>query len=250
MNFGAVETTVDTPAGGIIGNVGTNSVTFSFPLTNCFNYGGVSSPLAAGGLIGRYRGVKSALRNNGNSGAVFSDTGCAGGLVGQISYNDDNRTWRIENALQAGSVSTENGFAGIVVGGIKDSTGSGLSMVVSNVFMAGSAVVLNGGQVGLLFGGRDTNSQYDTAVIVADSQVLESNAALPHYYDKDNAPASLEESPTTFGVADLSSWKIRNALNAYVSGHSGYTRWIQGKNYPELETFGTEVVSGFMLLVR
>ncbi len=250
-NFGVVESTVPAyPAGGFIGDVGTESDTFSLTVQSCFNNGAVSSPIAAGGLIGRYRGVVSTLSNNGNSGAISSEAGFAGGLVGQICYNDANRTWRICNAMQAGAVSTMSGCAGLLVGCIEESDLAGLTLSVSNTWIAGSAAISDGGQAGILFGGRDITAENELTVELGESKVLESNASLPHYYDRSNGPASLEEQPATFGADALTGWTIRNALNAYVSEHSGYTMWIQGKNYPELATFGTEHVSGFMMFIR
>ena len=239
-NFGPVEAKANVPVGGIIGHVGTESGTFAITLVDTFNYGPVTSPLAAGGLIGRYRGVASVLRNNGNSGAIRCDTCWAGGFVGFISFNDNNRTWRIRNALQAGEVITYNGFAGIVVGGFEESIGSGLTMVVSNVVMAGSATVTSyGGKTGLLIAGRDTNSQYDTAFVVEDSCVLTSNAALPHYYDKDNAPASLATAPATIGPRALRDGTVRKQLDRAAESN-GWMRWIAGKYCPELALFGTQ----------
>ena len=248
-NFGTVESTVNYPAGGFIGDVGTESDTFSLTVQSCFNYGAVSSPIAAGGLIGRYRGVVSTLSNNGNSGAISSEAGFAGGLVGQICYNDANRTWRICNAMQAGAVSTTSGGAGLLVGCIEESDLAGLTLSVSNTWIAGSAATEDGGQAGILFGGRDITAENELTVELGESKVLEANASLPHYYDRSNAPAFLEEQPATFGADALTSWTIRNALNAYAQEH-GYTMWIQGESYPELETFGTEHVSGFMVIVR
>lgn len=250
-NFGTVESTVPAyPAGGFIGDAGSESDTFSLTVQSCFNYGAVSSPIAAGGLIGRYRGVVSTLSNNGNSGAVSSEAGFAGGLVGQICYNDANRTWRICNAMQAGAVSTMSGTAGLLVGCIEESDLAGLTLSVSNTWIAGSAAISDGGQAGILFGGRDITAENELTIVLGESKVLESNASLPHYYDRSNGPASLEEQPATFGADALTGWTIRNALNAYVSEHSGYTMWIQGNAFPELATFGTEHVSGFMMLIR
>ena len=191
----------------------------------------------------------STLSNNGNSGAISSEAGFAGGLVGQICYNDANRTWRICNAMQAGAVSTTSGGAGLLVGCIEESDLAGLTLSVSNTWIAGSAATEDGGQAGILFGGRDITAENELTVELGESKVLEANASLPHYYDRSNAPAFLEEQPATFGADALTSWTIRNALNAYAQEH-GYTMWIQGESYPELETFGTEHVSGFMVIVR
>ena len=249
-NFGTVESTVPVyPAGGFIGDVGTESGTFSLTVQSCFNYGAVSSPIAAGGLIGRYRGVVSTLSNNGNSGAVSSEAGFAGGLVGQICYNDDNRTWRICNAMQAGAVSTMSGCAGLLVGCIEESDLAGLTLSVSNTWIAGSAAISDGGQAGILFGGRDIDAENELTVELYESKVLESNASLSHYYDRGNEPASLEEQPATFSADALTSWTIRNALNAYAATNN-YTAWIRGHDYPELATFGTECKRGFFIIVR
>ena len=247
-NFGPVEASANVPAGGIIGHVGTESGTFAITLVDTFNYGPVTSPQAAGGLIGRYRGVVSTLRNNGNSGAVRCDTCWAGGLVGFISFNDDNRTWRIRNALQAGEVITYNGFAGIVVGGVEESIGSGLTMVVSNVVMAGSARATSyGAKMGLLIAGRDTNSQYDTVFVVDDTcRVLASNASLPHYYDKNNEPANFETAPATIGPRALLENTAKSRLDR-AARDNGWMRWVQGRSYPELALFGTAYAPGLII---
>ena len=247
-NFGIVESTVNYPAGGFIGDVGTESGTFSIEFHDNFNYGAVSSPVAAGGLIGRYRGVISQLRNNGNSGAISSEAGCAGGLVGQIRYNDANRTWRIRNAMQAGAVFTASGFAGILVGGIEDSDLVGLTMSVSNVVMAGSATVGDDGQAGLLIGGRDINAENEITFDVDDTcRVLASNASLAHYYDKDNEPASLATAPGTIPASALVGNAAKYQLNSAAVAN-GWMRWVQGREYPELELFGEKYSPGLMVL--
>ena len=249
-NFGTVESTVPAyPAGGFIGDAGSESGTFSLTVQSCFNYGAVSSPLAAGGLIGRYRGVVSTLSNNGNSGAISSEAGFAGGLVGQIRYNDANRTWRICNAMQAGAVSTMSGTAGLLVGCIEESDLAGLTLSVSNTWIAGSAAISEGGQAGILFGGRDITAENELTVELGESKVLESNASLPHYYDRSNAPAFLAETPATFGPSALIDWSMRNALNDYAVD-KGYVMWIQGEEFPELETFGTEYSAGLIIIFR
>ena len=248
-NFGVVESTVNYPSGGFIGDVGTESDTFSLTVQSCFNYGAVSSPTAAGGLIGRYRGVVSTLSNNGNSGAVSSEAGFAGGLVGQIRYNDANRTWRICNAMQTGAVSTMSGTAGLLVGCIEESDLVGLTLSVSNTWIAGSAAISDGGQAGILFGGRDITAGNELTVELGESKVLESNASLPHYYDRGNAPAFLAETPATFGPSALIDWSMRNALNDYAVD-KGYVMWIQGEEFPELETFGTEYSPGLMIIFK
>ena len=247
-NFGIVESTVPTyPAGGIIGDAGSESSTFSLTFTDNFNYGAVSSPVAAGGLIGRYRGVISQLRNNGNSGAISSEAGCAGGLVGQIRYNDAGRTWRMRNVMQAGTVSTASGCVGLLVGGIEESDLAGLSMVVSNAVIAGSAAISDGGQAGLLIGGRDITAANEIAFSLDEaSRVLASNASLAHYYDKANAPASLASAPATFGPRAL----LENTAKAQLdrpARDNGWMRWVQGRSYPELALFGTKYAPGLII---
>lgn len=248
-NFGRAESIVDTPAGGIIGNVGSEDEVFAITLEDTFNYGNVKSLLAAGGLIGRYCGVASTLRNNGNFGKITSDTGFAGGLVGQISYNGNNQTWRIENALQAGAVSTESGFAGIVAGGIEDSVGSDLAMVVSNVVMAGSVTAKNGGQAGLLIGGRDRDSPYETAFTAEALSVLNSNASLPYYYDKDDDPASLVPAPVAIGPRALRNGVAKKQLDRAAQSN-GWMQWIQGRFCPELVLFGTQGSTGLNVAIK
>jgi hypothetical protein len=248
-NFGIVESTVPAyPAGGFIGDVGSESGTFSLTFTDNFNYGAVSSPIAAGGLIGRYRGVVSQLRNNGNSGAISSEAGFAGGLVGQIRYNDENRLWRVRNVMQAGAVSTVSGCAGLLIGCIEESDLAGLSMVVSNAVIAGSASISDGGQAGLLIGGRDITAANEIAFEVDDTcRVLASNASLAHYYDKANAPASLETAPDTMAAADLVNSSAKRRLNAAAIAE-GWEPWVQGKEYPELARFGTKFEAGLVVM--
>ena len=246
-NFGIVESTVNYPAGGFIGDAGTESGTFSLTFTDNFNYGTVASPVAAGGLIGRYRGVISQLRNNGNSGAISSEAGCAGGIVGQIRYNDANRTWRIRNVLQAGAVSTASGCVGLLVGGIEESDLAGLSMIVSNAVIAGSATIADGGQAGLLTGGRDITAENEIAFSLDEaSHVLASNASLAHYYDKDNQPASLATAPATFGPRALLENTAKAQLDR-LARDNGWMRWIQGRSYPELALFGTKYAPGLII---
>ena len=247
-NFGIVESTVNYPAGGFIGDAGSESGTFSLTFNDNFNYGAVASPIAAGGLIGRYRGVFSQLRNSGNSGAISSEAGCAGGLVGQIRYNDANRIWRIRNALQAGAVSTASGCAGLLVGGIEESDLAGLTMSVSNVVMAGAATASDGGQTGLLTGGRDSTAANEMAFAVDDScRVLASNASLTHYYDKDNAPASLATAPDTITASALLDNTAKRRLNAAATAE-GWMPWVQGHDYPELSLFGEKHEPGLILV--
>ncbi|MBO4230693.1 MAG: hypothetical protein J5886_03360, partial [Bacteroidales bacterium] len=111
-NFGTVDATVNYPAGGCIGDVGTAESDFALTLRSCFNYGAVSSPVAAGGLVGSFRGMKNKLTNDGNSGAIASYAGFAGGLVGRVLCVGDNKSFGFRNVLQAGAVTTGSGLAG------------------------------------------------------------------------------------------------------------------------------------------
>ena len=248
-NFGIVESTVPAySAGGFIGEVGSESGDFSLTVQSCFNYGDVASPVAAGGLIGRYRGATSTLSNNGNSGAISSEAGFAGGLVGLVCYNGANRTWRILNAMQAGAVSTMSGCAGLLVGGVEESDLGGLTMSVSNAWIAGFATYSDGGQAGILFGGRDITAENELTIELHASKVLESNGTLALYYDKGNAAVAWD-SPVTFGADALSGSAVRNALNLYAR-EQNYTTWVRGRCFPELMTFGVECFSGFFIKFR
>ena len=86
------------------------------------------------------------------------------------------------------------------------------------------------------------------AIVMDNCKVLESNDSLPLYYDKDNNPVAWE-SPTTFGPSALIDWSLRNALNDYAVGH-GNTMWIQGEEFPELETFGTKYSPRLTIILR
>ena len=247
-NFGVVDATVNYPAGGLVGDVGTAERDFSLTLKNCFNYGDVPSSVAAGGLVGSFRGMSNRLVNDGNSGAITSLAGFAGGLVGRVLCVGDNKRFGFRNGLQAGAVTTESGLAGILVGGIEASTGSGLSMVVSNVVMAGSAAATDGGQTGLLFGGRDTVSDNEMAFEVEESVALASCLALPHYYDKDNTAASLAVPPATMAPSALTRAVAKKQLDDAAVA-SGWMRWIQGRDHPELALFGEKYLPGLMILL-
>ena len=248
-NFGTVDTMVNVPAGGFIGAVGTGEEDFALTLRNCFNYGNVSSPIVAGGLVGSFRGAKNKLVNDGNSGAITASAGLAGGLVGRVLCVGDDKTFGFRNVLQAGAVRTGNGFAGILVGGIEYSTGSGLSMVVSNAVMAGSAVATDDyGQTGLLIGGRDTVSENDMVFDVDEnSRVLASNATLPHYYDKANAAASLATAPATIPASALTGNTAKQRLDR-LAVDNGWMRWVQGREYPELALFGEKYSPGLLVI--
>ena len=245
-NFGAVEATAGIPVGGIIGEAGTTNGTFTLSLRGCFNYGNVSSPLAAGGIAGSYMGATSKLLNCGNMGAVSSDSGFAGGIVGRIRYNGNTRTAGFNNMMQAGVISTVSGYAGIMAGGLAASTGSDLTLVVSNSFLAGSAVATGGGKTGLAFGGRDTHSGNALAVLLGGSKVLVGNASLPLYYDGANS-AFTWDSPATFASTELINRQICEPLDG-VAEEKGWMRWIQGREYPELALFGNAYTQGIAVI--
>lgn len=245
-NFGIVEATSNVPAGGIIGESGTTNNTFTLSVKSCFNYGSVSSPLAAGGIAGSFMGANNVLVNCGNSGSVSSETGFAGGIVGRIRYNGNSRTAGFNNMMQVGAISTVSGCAGIMAGGLAASTGSGLTLVVSNSFLAGSAVATGGGKTGLAFGGRDTNSGNALAVLVGGSKVLAGNASLPLYYDGANSAVAWD-SPATFASAALINRLICDPLDG-VAEEKGWMRWIQGREYPELAPFGDAYAQGIAII--
>lgn len=247
-NFGIVEATSNVPAGGIIGNVGADSGDFSVPVKSCYNYGDVSSPLAAGGIIGAYSGASKTLVNCGNSGSVASSAGFAGGLIGRMRFNGSTKTAGFENVFQCGEVSTATGFAGILAGGLTASTGSGLTLVANNCFMAGSATASAGGKTGLAIGGCDAESTGALALSVTGGGVLNSNAALAAGYDAAGQQiAWTGDAPTSFASTALVDMTILEALNAEARSRN-VTRWIPGEEFPELETFGTENSPGMIMM--
>ncbi|MCR5839768.1 MAG: InlB B-repeat-containing protein [Kiritimatiellae bacterium] len=245
-NFGTVEATSNVPAGGIIGESGTTNNTFTLSVRGCFNYGSVSSPLAAGGIVGSFMGANNVLVNCGNSGSISSDAGFAGGIVGRIRYNGNARTAGFNNMMQAGTISTVSGYAGIMAGGLAASTGSDLTLVVSNSFLAGSAVATGGGKTGLAFGGRDTHSGNALAVLLGGSKVLVGNASLPLYYDGANSAVTWD-SPAIFASTELINRQICEPLDG-VAEEKEWMRWIQGREYPELALFGNAYTQGIAVI--
>ena len=168
--------------------------------------------------------------------------------MGRVLCVGDNKSFGFANALQVGAVSTGSGLAGTLVGGIEGSTGSGLSMVVSNVFMAGSAVATEGGQTGLAIGGCDAESTGELSLAVSGGGVLDSNAALQPGYDAEGQPiAWTGEVPSLFTPTALVDMTILNSLNDAAKAWD-FTRWISGEEFPELETFGTENSPGMIIM--
>ena len=247
-NFGIVEATSNVPAGGIIGEVGPTNANFTVTVKSCYNYGSVSSPFAAGGIIGSYRGASKTIVNCGNAGNVSSPAGYAGGIIGRLRYYGSNGTAGFENVFQCGAVTTESGLAGILAGGITSSTGSGLTLVVNNAWMAGSATASAGGKTGLAIGGCDAESTGALALSVTGGGVLNSNAALAAGYDAAGQQiAWTGDAPTSFASTALVDMTILEALNAEARSRN-VTRWIPGEEFPELETFGTENSPGMIMM--
>ena len=247
-NFGIVEATSNVPAGGIIGEVGPTNANFTVTVKSCYNYGSVSSPFAAGGIIGSYRGASKTVVNCGNAGNVSSPAGFAGGIIGRLRYYGNNGTAGFENVFQCGAVTTESGFAGILAGGITSSTGSGLTLVVNNAWMAGSATASAGGKTGLAIGGCDAESTGALALSVTGGGVLNSNAALAAGYDAAGQQiAWTGDAPTSFASTALVDMTILEALNAEARSRN-VTRWIPGEEFPELEPFGTENSPGMIMM--
>ena len=244
-NFGKVES-VDYSAGGMIGDLGTNNVAFAATIKSCYNYGSISSSLAAGGIVGRYRGASKTIVNCGNAGSVSSPTGYAGGIVGCLRYNGNNGAAGFENVFQCGAVSTESGFAGILAGGLSETTGSGLTLAVNNAWMAGSATASAGGKAGLAIGGCDAASTGALALSVSGGGVLNSNASLAAGYNA--AGQALEwTAPGSFAPSALVDRTVLDSLNG-VARAQNLTRWIPGEEFPELEPFGTEFSPGMILM--
>ena len=150
--------------------------------------------------------------------------------------------------MQAGAVSTMSGCAGLLVGGIEESDLAGLTLSVSNAWMAGSVTCSDGGQTGILFGGRDIMAENELTIDMGDGKVLESNSAIALYYDRLSAAVAWD-SPITFGAKALTGYEARRALDLYANEHN-HTTWVGGRNFPELKLFGTECLTGISIKFR
>ena len=248
-NFGKVESTVNYPAGGLVGDALIANVSgVKLTQRSNFNYGDVSSPMAAGGHLGRFRGARNLMVNHGNSGSISSPSGAAGGIVGLLGHNTKSKSPGFRNVMQAGAISTESGFAGMVVGGLTGSTISGCSLVVSNAYLAGSVTATGGGSTGLVFAGRDTAPSHELKIVIGKSEVLASNASLPLYSDNMSGEYSVVGNyPDTFAASALINKEIFGALNKYATKNK-HAEWIQGEEYPEILTFGKVPHAGLILL--
>lgn len=245
-NFGTVVSTVNSPAGGFIGDACATNGTFTLSVKSCFNYGSVSSPLAAGGIAGSFRGANNTFVNCGNSGSISSSAGFAGGLIGRVRFNGSTKTAGFNSAFQYGSVSTESGFAGILMGGLFSSTGSGLTLVANNCFMAGSATASAGGKAGLVIGGCDSASTGELSLSVSGGGVLDSNASLQPGYNAAGQALQWTQ-PDSFAPTALVNRMVLSTLDAAAEA-GGWMRWIQGCEYPELALFGEMYTHGIAVV--
>lgn len=249
-NFGTISAGVQSvPAGGIVGAAYGKNANMIVAVTNVMNAAAVTSSNVAGGIFGNLSYAYSKLCNVGNSGAISSPEGSAGGILGCYGYYINGVTTDILGAMQSGSVTTGNGYAGNIVGRRAGEGNNACKFSVSGAVLAGSVVATNGGQTALVCAGTDpVGTGAEIAYSLTSSHALDST--LVHYYNKNNEPESFDVAPETMAAGDLTrKYGATKWLNDF-GQPKGFMRWVRGRNYPELAAFGEEYVSGLMLIVR
>ena len=142
-NEGTVTSLDCREAGGLIGvSEGTESGVAHVMVSNSVNCAAVASCYHAGGLVGRVSKTETDLTfvNCGNLGAVHSATGHVGGVVGVINgmgqNNDVDYTFRrIDNIMNAGALTTDEGTIGTFAGALSGSDRNAYTLALANVFL-------------------------------------------------------------------------------------------------------------------
>lgn len=250
VNYGSV-TAVDR-AGGLIGCADSGGMTSTrLVVSNSFNYASVSAEHAAGGVVGRlYGSANSVIRNCGNAGAVSCPTNAAGGVVGLLNFYGNANKLNIDGMMQAGTVSTDSGFASLGVGILYGITWVSCSVEFTSAVFAGSASATGSGQVGSLCGGVFATENTKPFTVSADENCRLLGEYAAEYYDYTGTPQSLEISSMTAEdlVSKCGSVRI---LNDNASS-KGYAPWVRAQDYPELAMFGTPwgTAAGAIIIFR
>ena len=249
-NYGAIDTTTNNcHAGGIVADYCYSNGGTGLYLTNCFNYGSVTSEKRAGGIVG-YNGYHTTtFVNCGNAGAIVSTAFYAGGLAGGM-LNDGNRTYQVRGFLNAGAITGGLG-AGLVFGSYADTKQlTGVNLQLYSGVLAGSVTATGeGGTAGTLFGAKAGDYTF-VLQCSADENCRVLQQGLYDYYNNEGG-ANLETPITAMSAADLTNGNAKTLLDDYAAAN-GYARWVQCAAYPELALFGTPVAtrSGLMIIVR
>lgn len=252
-NYGPVTTGTNTvSAGGIVAMIDGNNGNTSSTISNCMNYASVSSPYAAGGVLGYMSKFSKPLYNVGNCGSVSSDDS-AGGIVGKLTFYLNNNKCGVNGLMQAGTVTTSTGFVGVVIGRLVGASNSGCTFPIRCGVLAGSATATNGGQAGLIVGGTSPFGTTGEISYSVDELTAAVDTEMAHYYNKDNEPQRFD-SLASMQVGDLKNHVAAEKLNTYASAN-GFMSWVQTENYPELSMFAQgeipePAMSGLLILFR
>lgn len=239
-NYGPVTTGTNTvSAGGIVAMIDGNNGNTSSTISNCMNYASVSSPYAAGGVLGYMSKLSKPLYNVGNCGSVSSDDS-AGGIVGKLTFYLNNNKCGVNGLMQAGTVTTSTGFVGVVIGRLVGASNSGCTFPIRCGVLAGSATATNGGQAGLIVGGTSPFGTTGEISYSVDELTAAVDTEMAHYYNKDNEPQRFD-SLASMQVGDLKNHVAAEKLNTYASAN-GFMSWVQTENYPELSMFAQGVI--------
>lgn len=161
LNFGNITTASDSYSpnlGGFVGYVGNNfdgnniesPANAVFSMRNCVNFGNIqngagNTEIATGGLVGKLTKDISSItfENNINKGAVKSDRGRVGGLIGYIGKNNTLNIKNCSNFGSVGEISTTNASINTnsSYGGILGYATSYVNLTLENCYNAGNASV-------------------------------------------------------------------------------------------------------------
>ncbi len=134
INYGAITSNVD--AGGLLGQCTAKAVGIRF--TNSANFGAVSGTANVGGFIGFFNnGTAAILHNSANYGNVgsLSATKNAGGFFGSITTTDVGVA--INNGLMMANVSGSS-IAGAIAGYVGGSDGKANKLELNNLWVQGT----------------------------------------------------------------------------------------------------------------
>lgn len=248
VNFGDVDTTTNAcPAGGIVASFDNQGLLLY--MTNVFNYGDIVSRRYAGGIAGKIYKHGISLANLGNSGNVTSTELCAGGCIGYLANGSHHSSFNIRGFINCGVITGFTSSA-LLVGGYED-----LSDFVdthirlySGVLAGAVSVTAPDGTTGTLMGGKI--GEYHSELIGhADENCHVLQQGLFDYYDDDGG-VNLEAPMSAMTAGDLTAKsKATKWLNDYAV-ENALMPWVRGRNFPELELWGTPYNFGMMLLIR
>ena len=149
-------------AGGLVGNILTNSSPETHSITNCYAIGNVSGTYCVGGLVGS---SESKITNSYATGNVIGSSHSIGGLVGNASYS-------IVNSYSTSVVSGNNFVGGLIGQLYKTSDIMNITNSLSYSTVSGSDADSTGG----LIGGAvvTTNNTSFGTINVTDCQAMSS----------------------------------------------------------------------------